>query len=283
MSIRSNLNFSDNIIAQAEFRYQRYVIDTSRSPSGWIITALLMLAPALIMSLVLFVVGMFGHSIEPFLAPPPTLIGRLTQIGTGALVTMNIALYLVVILITLGLSSNSITRERKSKNWDVLLLTNVNSRQLVWGKWWASMHALWGDHVMVGLLRMGMIGGLVSFHANRLPPGVAGLSPEMTHLFILSGIMIAFTIIDAAFTTAMGVAIPLSNWSGSVIFAVVIAVRAFTFMMALWFANQIRLALINDGPYLLIAMIGLAAFVFGTWLSLRIAQIIAVRSHVSPV
>ena len=283
MSIRSSLNFSDNIIAQAEFRYQRYVIDTSRSPGGWIVMALLLLAPAIIMSLILFVVGLLGNSIDPFLSAPSTLVGRLIEIGMIALVTMNIALYLVVILITLGLSSNSITREHKSKNWDILLLTNVNSRQLVWGKWWASMHALWGDHVMVGLLRLGAVGGLVAFHANRLPPGIGGLSPETTHLLILTVIMIAFTIIDAAFTTAMGVAIPLSNWSGTVIFATVLGIRAFTFAAALWFANEIRLALINDGPYVLIAIVGLSAFVFGTWLALKLAQIIAVRSHVSPV
>lgn len=275
-------NFADNVIAQAEFRHQRYLINTSRSANGWIIAAVLMLAPAAIVSVILFGIGLFGGSIAPFLGVGEGILGRIAYMGGIMLLTMNIALYLVVILITMGLSSNSITREHDSKNWEVLLLTNVDSEQLVWGKWWASMQALWGDHLMLFVLRLGLVGGLVAFHSDRLPDGMFGLSPTITHLAILTVIMFLFTIIDAAFTTAMGVAVPLSNFPGAVVFALVLGIRAFTFLVAFWFADQIRLALINDGPYLMIALVGLASFLFGTWLSLRLGQVIAVRSHVSP-
>lgn len=275
-------NFNDNIIAQAEFRHQRHVINTSRSPSGFIFIALLMLAPALIMSFILFFVGLLGYSLDPFIAPPDDLRRPLTNIGVVALITMNIALYLVVLLITLGLSSSSITRERESKNWEILLLTNVDAKQIVYGKWWASLQALWGDHVMIGLLRLGMVGGLIAFHNDRLSEVPFGLSPTVAHLLVLTAIMLAFTLIDAAFTTAIGVAIPLANWHGSVITAVVIGIRAFTVAAALWFANEIRLALINDGPYIAIALVGLAGFLAGTWAALRIAEVIAVRGYVSP-
>ncbi|GAB4511505.1 MAG: hypothetical protein OHK0046_09680 [Anaerolineae bacterium] len=280
--MRTTWDFTDNIIARAEFRHQRYLIETSRSPSGWIALAVVMLVPALLTSVILFGVGALGLDVRPFFAPTGTWHGNLARIGGFALLTMNIALYLVVLLITLGLASNSITREHRSKNWDILLLTNVNARQLVWGKWWASLQALWGDHVIVALLRLGLVGAVIAFHENRLPPGVLGLSPELTHLISITAIMLVFTLLDAAFSTAMGVAIPLSNWSSAVVGAVVFALRAFTLFLALWFANEIRLALINDGPYLLIAIGGLVGFAGATWLALVIAQVIAVRGQVSP-
>ncbi|HRF99264.1 MAG TPA: hypothetical protein PLZ51_28825, partial [Aggregatilineales bacterium] len=74
-----------------------------------------------------------------------------------------------------------ITRERKGQTWDVLVLTNVDARQIVLGKWWASLVALWGDHAMIGFLRVGLVCGAVvslePFYGTKLAPAPLGISP----------------------------------------------------------------------------------------------------------
>ena len=47
------------------------------------------------------------------------------------MITMNIALYIVVILISLALSANSISREHTGKTWDILVLTNIDANTLI--------------------------------------------------------------------------------------------------------------------------------------------------------
>jgi len=85
---------------------------------------------------------------------------RMSGIGFTAVITMNIALYMVVTLITVALAANSISREKTNKTWHVLLLTNVDARSLVLCKWYASSKSLRGDHLMIILLRLGFMGFL---------------------------------------------------------------------------------------------------------------------------
>lgn len=273
--------FTQNIIARAEFRHQRYVIESSRSGRGWIILAVLMLLPALLMSIILFGVGLVGGNLYMFLNWDDSPFGQIAPLGIITFVTMNIALYLVVTFITVGLSANSITRERSNKTWDVLLLTRVDAQQLVLGKWWASLMSLWGDHLMVGLLRLGALGWVVAMYYNQLPQPPFGLPPGIVHMTALTLIMAAFTIIDAAFTAALGIAIPLSNFSGPVTTALVVGVRSALIVTGVFFAERVRRALVYQQPYVLVALAGLVLFALATWAALRWAQMTAVRGQVS--
>lgn len=273
--------FMFNIIARREYDYQVYLIEKSRSARGWILLAVLMLTPAVMMSLVLFGVGLFGGNLYTFINWGTNLFSQLSRLGVVAFITMNIALYLVVTLITVGLSANSITRERLNKTWDILLLTRVDARQLVLGKWWASLLSLWGDQVLVAILRLGVIGWVTAQFQNNLPGGVLGISPGAIHTIILTLIMLVFTGVDAAFSAALGVAIPLSNLPGAVTAALVIGVRTAMMIGGAFYAEQVRQALVNGQPYLLVALAGLIAFGLATWAALRLAQIGAVRGQVS--
>lgn len=275
--ITSMLNFTENPIARAEFRHQRHVIRTSRSGRGWILLALLMLAPALATSLVLVGMGLAGLRIDPIIYFRGDLYSQLFRLGIVALITMNIALYVVVTLVTLGLSAASITRERAHKTWDVLLLTNVDARQMVLGKWWASLRALWGDHLLVGLLRLGLVEWVMAdlYRFGDLPV-------SRIHVLVLMLAVLIFTAIDAAFSAALGVAVPLSELPGAVTGPLVIGVRVVASAAAVWLFIVIRRSLLASGPYLAITLAGLVGFALVTWLVLRVAQFIAVRGLVSP-
>ena len=273
------------IIAQAEFRHQRYVIESSRSSRGWILLAVLLLAPGLLMSLVAFGFALFGIDPADVIAGPSSLgndlLSMLGTAGMVSLVTMNFALYPVVLLITLGLSANSITREKTAHTWELLLLTNIDSRQLVWGKWWASLRALWGDHMMLAILRIGWVALLIAQAGDALPDGALGIPARLEHLMVWTLLLVAYTTLDAAFTAALGVAVPLSNLPNTLTGAIVLGVRVFGVVFnVMWLALTI-FAFVFSVSYVLTGAVGVLIGVIMTWLALRAAQTIAVRGQVS--
>ena len=142
-----------NPVYLAEFKHQRFVIERGRTSRIWILLALIMLIPALLFSLAQVVVGLIG----PTSLQAQAVVSFGGGIGSVFIIVMNMAMYPVVTLITIGLAANSIQREKSGHTWDNLLLTNISSGQIITGKWWASLRALNGDVVMVMILRMGLV------------------------------------------------------------------------------------------------------------------------------
>ena len=71
------LSFTEGIIARAELRHQRYVINASRSGRFWIALAVLMLLPAALMSITLFFIALIdkpGNSHNTCLFPEIPLV-----------------------------------------------------------------------------------------------------------------------------------------------------------------------------------------------------------------
>lgn len=279
--------FLQNPVLQAELRHQWHVIETSRSGRGWIAVALLMLIPALLASLVYFFGGVVGWRGLPVV---PVVDGGLFSfvfaVGWLLMVTMNVALYVVVLLVTLGLSASSITRERTGKTWDNLVLTNMDSRRIVLGKWWASVIAMWGDHLMIGLLRLGLVAWLVISYERYLglPPAAFSLPAHIGYIPLLTLIVCAYTVLDATFTTALGVAIPLSEWPGAVVTVIVLGARlTATAAAVIWLMGMIHLIRTQGGlGFVPLGVGGLVGFALLTWAALRVAMWFAVRGQVSP-
>src|SRR5690606_35757803 len=97
-----------------------------------------LLIPAFIGSLIFFISAL----ITPFISLqilPAELNNNLAFAAFLLLIVMNIALYAVVQLITVALGANSILREKQGRTWETLLLTNIDARQIVLGKWWATI------------------------------------------------------------------------------------------------------------------------------------------------
>jgi hypothetical protein len=199
---------------------------------------------------------------------------------------MNLDMYLVVTMITLALASISISREKRGKTWDNLLLTGVDARQIVWGKWWATLAALWGDHAVAALLRLGIVawGVYVMGDEALYQPIIPFLPTVLSYIVAGALLLVGYAVVDAALTAALGLLIPLTRFDNAAAFVTVMVVRllltltpfvvpvfVFTrfedhfasFYIGFWTAFLIVLALL-------------------TWGILRLAQAMAVRQHASP-
>ncbi|MCB9450471.1 MAG: hypothetical protein H6672_03480 [Anaerolineaceae bacterium] len=273
-----------NPVLRAERKHQWYVMENSRAGTVWIVLAALMLIPALIVSVIMFV----GAIISPWVPGAFILFDfdlPLPELAFADIVTMNVAMYVVVSLITMGLAVNSIAREKKGKTWETLLLTSVSSRQIVWGKWWATLQALWGDHAMIAGVRFGLLAivlvGLDS--STALPPLLPGLPVIPPHILLFGVLMLAYTAADAGLTAALGVLAALLPVEGaaSMIIAfggrILFTVGLVLFPWLVWIAGWGRY-------YLAFGIIGLAVYGALIALVLLVAQVFAVRNHAaSPV
>ena len=208
-----------NPIVSAEFNHQRFVIKQGRVGYLWILLAAMLVVPALLISLVTSISAFLGGVVPELgsltlpiaweAGTPQAFIGNL---GWVLILVMAPAQYLVVTLVTMALSANSIRREKAGLTWDSLRLTGIGTRRIVWGKWWASMRALAGDHVMVTIMRM----GLVTLVMTTFAPSIDMLSQlePVSHLEkmpLLLTLTVLFGVFDAALTAAFGVLAAIPN------------------------------------------------------------------------
>ena len=117
---------------------------------------------------------------------------------------------------TLALSANSIARERNANNWDMLVLTGIDARKIVLGKWWATVRHMWRPYIMLGILRALLIvwyGALTNpgYYGNAAygvyyDPNNTGIILHMLLQYILAGAAVfIFTMTNLLFTAACGV------------------------------------------------------------------------------
>ena len=96
----------------------------------------------------------------------------LTLLDTGAQ-TRNMAIYVIWIvhIITaaraISAGANAISREHVGKTWDALVMTGVNTRQILIGKWLGVLHRVAPWMLALGVLRLLMI---PVFHYCRIIP-----------------------------------------------------------------------------------------------------------------
>lgn len=194
-----------NPILQAEFRHQRFVIERGRVGRIWILLAALLLIPGLLTTIVYSAFALANLAfvdIPDWLAPAQPLM----DFANTVLLIISLSTYPVVTLITLGLASNSIRREKIGQTWDVLRLTDINGNQLIFGKWWASLRALLGDHIMVTVLRIGLIAYYLVFLLPflRAADGLPILNNTLTFTW-MALIAVIYGVLDAALTASLGV------------------------------------------------------------------------------
>lgn len=202
MQLSTTFSPQQNPVLEAEFKHQRFVIKNSRSGLFWIGLAMLMVVPALIASLVYIVAATFNLFPEmPFFDFPTSYHAYVAVL----LVLVNLSLYPVVHLVTIGLSANSIRREKTGHTWGLLRLSDVSPEQIAFGKWWASLRALNGDHAMVILVRV----GLVALYMQVLFPAYLALddltAPHTVYFLLLVPFVIGQGLLDAALSAALGI------------------------------------------------------------------------------
>jgi len=62
-----------------------------------------------------------------------------------------------LLLRTMSLSAHSIVREKEAHTWELMILTGVDARQIVRGKWWATIQQQWKRYLILAMLRIGSI------------------------------------------------------------------------------------------------------------------------------
>jgi len=274
-------------VAQAELKYQWHVIETGRAGRLWIVLAYILLVPAAVTSLVFFVGGLLNQFIPGgihLLNDDLALV--LGGLGATLLVAMNLAMYLVLTMITLALASNSISREKRGKTWDNLLLTGVDARQIVWGKWWATLAAMWGDHAAAAALRLGIVAwGVAVLGGEALYQPIIPFLPTMlSYLVVGAVLLVGYAVVDAALTAALGLLIPLTRFDNAAAFVVVFAARLLLTLTPFVVPYFVFTRFENHfaAVYIGFWTAYLAALALLTWGVLRLAQWQAVRQHANP-
>lgn len=263
----------DNPVMRAELKHQRHVMRTSRSGWFWIVLAVVMLLPAFLSALTVIVAGLLRINLLPVVFTPP--FNLVANIGLVSLVIMHFALYIVVTLVTLALAASSITREQTSRTWESLLLTEMSARQIVLGKWWATLRALWGDHVLVLVLRLGFVAWL---HWMGSSPD----QPDPMRLLIVLLVVTVLTLADNGLTTVIGILPPVSG-RNPVILTLALALRLMASVGVLVLTSVIGLLAHDWTPLLMIAtLVGMAGCVVLTAGAARLAEWAAVRNLASP-
>ncbi len=123
---------------------------------------------------------------------------------------------------TLILSANSISRERGGGTWDVLVLTPVDSDQIIVGKWRAVIQRQWRQYALLGLLR-----GLVVVWVTTVSyyPMYYGLNPAYAQEYAIPQIMamlvtivfvLVITLLNLGFTAACGLSVSVDHHSSAI-------------------------------------------------------------------
>lgn len=261
-----------NPIVNAEFRHQRFVIRRGRVGWIWIILAGVMVAPALLISV--------GFTIAGLLLPVYPSAREIFTLSAGFmpawlwLAIMMVAMYPVVTLITFGLSANSVRREKTGNTWDNLRLSRLHPKQIVIGKWWASLRALNGDHGMVTILRFGVSAtAFMALSEVQFIPSPFGLPVEWTVLPILLIITLIYSVLDAGLSAALGIAGAMVDIGGPTIPFMLFSVRVGTAFVALllWIFTLFTMPL-GIGHIIIVSCLGFVGYGLVTYLVLRVAQ-----------
>lgn len=232
---------------------------------------------------------------------------------TGALIMIH---HLAFATAALQLAATSIAREKGGRTWESLLLTGVDAREIIVGKWSATMRTLWLAYRPLLLLRfgvalwMGAASGATRFSTYLTPP-------SFIDMIVIGGITALFPLCYAGFTITLGLLASLLVSSETAASRVASALHFGTIVVSLSFIliafmlpyYDIDPALVSLIPALfvtpmdggMLALVGMIAsngaisrsYLIGllvcvalyaglTWLGLRGAQRLAIRQRALP-
>lgn len=108
------------------------------------------------------------------------------------------------------IASDTVLREKMSGTWETLILTDVGTRQLVLGKWWAVVCMVWRSYALLALLRTAAVLGVgsmifsspanVVFRYSETPSDI-----PLLNLIVAGVLIVMFTMLNCLFTAASGV------------------------------------------------------------------------------
>jgi len=200
--------FALNSIGRVEQAYQERMLGRRRGWWEWLQRRTV--DAALIVSIFFALLSMasilFNTAIAAFIDSVPLLVIFPSIIA--------ILMHFGLLTRTTILSSNSISRERQQQSWELLILTGVDAKDIVLGKWVATIRSLWPAFLRLGILRACMIVFLGSYLNG--PTGYSNLSyysgdyrlyiPTVLHFGTAMLFVFLVTAANLLFTAACGVA-----------------------------------------------------------------------------
>lgn len=210
-----------NPIMREEARHQWALMLKARVRTIWIVAAALLLIPALIASIAAF----FEAFVRPLSPVQVVLLPReANTLLLGLLTTMTISMHVVLVLVTLSLAANAITRERRGLTWEPLLLTGMSAPQIVLGKWWASISIMWSDFMLLAALRVGLLAWVFG---QLLPQPLANYELQLQSAYVLfgAGIITLYTLVDVGFSAAVGLLATMINPDDGTVMGLGLALR----------------------------------------------------------
>jgi hypothetical protein len=219
-----------NPILRAElYHYQRG--QTKRRWRWWHIPWQLLTLISNLSVIVALIAALVSFEIDATQELLTTILSIVLLAPGFVLIPVTIVMHFRLILQTLTVASDSIAREKRSGTWDIMLLTGIDSRRLILGKWWAILRSLARPYAYLAFLRVGTI-IYITLVSNRITYYQSfGLIPHYQPLNVLTDflapiLLIALmTFVNAGFTSAIGVYTSLLSKRGSVGMAVAVAIR----------------------------------------------------------
>lgn len=215
--------------------------------------------------LILFCVGVAATPLRLY-------ITHETRSWIFLMMTIITGLHFAVALRTLLLAGNSITREKRW--WDEFVLTGLDARQIVLGKWWAIIRYTAGSHLFVALLRLGLALAYTQymhkgFNPLKCPFGGAAfchvsygyfltgngfniayefepLQPPLWKIVLAGLILVIFALLEVALLSAIGITSALMTSRNLRVF-LAIAMRGILFIAAVLsiFATETNWRIVN--------------------------------------
>ena len=143
---------SDNPIARAELTHQQRVA-MDHKWRRWPVIFGVALSAALISTASLLLAPLLSDLLNISQNDLDEMLSGWFSTITVLLAALLTSHHLSFSAAALQVASTSITREKQARTWEDLLLTGVDARTIIYGKWWATTRTLWQGYRPLLLLR----------------------------------------------------------------------------------------------------------------------------------
>jgi hypothetical protein len=175
----------------------------------------------------------------------------------GTLLLANIFIYPLVVVRTIMTANESVSRERRGYTWDLLMLTGVGTWRVVIGKWLGTLRFITRDYGWLFFLRISAFFWYVVQHsfysygwgADRNLLTLADANINWQPFMASIALMLAFTVVEMLFSSAIGVATAFFNWRSRTSGGIAIGVRV-GLAIAIFFGTMYAVGYLRfDGSY----------------------------------
>lgn len=104
----------------------------------------------------------------------------------------------------LQVASTAIAREKQARTWEDLLLTGVDARKIIYGKWWATARTLWQAYRPLLGLRFG-VGVWMGLSSGMARISPTYYTPPPLNVLLIALATAVFPLCYSAFTVSVGV------------------------------------------------------------------------------